>query len=82
MISSFTVSFFMEYASGAGTAYPSGAPEFSPVFNAVRFAQSLVFCAVFCRSFLFFLPLYCLTFFDLWLLITPSNFTYKFQFYI
>ena len=36
---------------GAGTANPSGAPEFPLVFNAVLVAQSLVFCVVFCRSF-------------------------------
>ena len=30
--------------SGAGTAYPSGAPEFTPGFSGVRFPQSLVFC--------------------------------------
>ena len=28
--------------SGAGTAYPSGALEFTPVFNGVRVTQSLV----------------------------------------
>ena len=28
----------------------SGAPEFTPSFCGVRFAQSLVFCVVFCRS--------------------------------
>jgi hypothetical protein len=31
---------------GAGTAYPSGAPEFIPVFNEVCVAQSFVFCSV------------------------------------
>ena len=42
----------------------------------VRFAQSLVFCLVFCRLLNVFPPvsfahsLYCLSFLDLWLLIT------------
>ena len=35
--------------SEAGTAYPSGAPEFIPVFSDARVARSLVFCVVFCR---------------------------------
>ena len=36
--------------SGAGTAYPSGTPEFTPVFSGVRVPQSLVFSVMFCRS--------------------------------
>jgi hypothetical protein len=43
--------------SGGGTAYPSGAPEFIPVFNGVRVARSLVLyvcvvdcCLSFCTS--------------------------------
>ena len=36
--------------SGAGTAYPSGIPEFTLRFSGVRVAQSLVFCLVFCIS--------------------------------
>ena len=32
----------------AGTAYPSGAPAFTPIFN--RVARSSAFCVVFCRS--------------------------------
>jgi hypothetical protein len=35
---------------GAGTAYPSRAPVFTPVFSGVHFAWSLVFCLMFCRS--------------------------------
>ena len=31
-----------------GTAYPSGVPEFTPIFN--RVAWSLASCVVFCRS--------------------------------
>jgi hypothetical protein len=40
--------------------------------------QSFVFCVVFCRSFCFFWPLYCLSLFDLSLLLTSlvsSNFS-------
>jgi hypothetical protein len=33
--------------SGAGTAYPSGASEFTPCFSGVRVAQSLVLCVCF-----------------------------------
>ena len=36
--------------SGAGTACPSGAPEFNPDFSGVRVARSLTFCIAFCRS--------------------------------
>ena len=51
--------------SGAGTAYPSRAPEFTPC--GIRVVRSLVFCVVFrtyCLSFLsfFFWPLCCLFF--------------------
>ena len=38
----------MGATSGAGTAYPSGIPEFTLRFSGVRVAQSLVFCLVFC----------------------------------
>jgi len=48
----------MGATSGAGTAYLSGAPEFTPVFSGIHVSQSLVFCVLFCRSllivFLFF----------------------------
>jgi hypothetical protein len=36
---------------GAGTAYPSGASEFSSGFSGVPVARSLVFCAMCCRLF-------------------------------
>jgi len=36
--------------SGAETANFSGAPDSTPDFIAVRAAQSLVFCVVFCKS--------------------------------
>jgi hypothetical protein len=44
---------------GAGTVYPSGAPEFTLVFSGVCVDRSLVLCVMFCRSlfvlvFLFF----------------------------
>jgi len=59
--------------SGAGTAYPSGAPQVILVFSGVRVAQSLVFCVMLYR-----LPLCCLSV-DLRLLITTlvsSNISY------
>jgi hypothetical protein len=56
----------------------------SPIFSRVRVARSLVSCVVFCSSLYIFslCPLYCLTFFDLWLLIAaliPSIFSYTFR---
>ena len=48
----------MTYATGgAGTAYPSGAPEFILVISGVRYARSLVFCVVLCRSLLVLLAI-------------------------
>jgi hypothetical protein len=41
--------------SGAGTAYPSGAPEFTPVFSGVRVTRSLVSCVCFVDGCLFLL---------------------------
>ena len=32
---------------GAGTAYPTRAPEFTPGFSGIRVARSLVFCTMF-----------------------------------
>ena len=70
--------------SGAGTAYPSEDPKFSPDFSGVPVTRSLVFlCNVLhilvCPFVIFlFWPLYCLSF-ELRLLITPlvpSNFFY------
>ena len=62
---------------GAETDCTSGAPAFTPRFI-VEYcvAQSLVFCVVFCESLVvllsfFFLPLYCLSSFELLLPITP-----------
>jgi hypothetical protein len=40
----------MGVISEAGTAYPSGAAVFTPVFSGVRVTRYLVFCVVFCRS--------------------------------
>ena len=55
------------------THHPSGAPVFTPDLNGVCVTQSLVFCVVFGRSvFVLFWSLYCLSFLDLRLLITPS----------
>jgi len=41
---------------GAGTAYPSGAPEFTHGFSVVRVARSLVFCVMFLDHCLSFCP--------------------------
>ena len=58
--------------SGAGTAHPSGAPEFAPVFIAVRVIRFLALCVCFVDRFVllyfFFWPLCCL-FFDIWILL-------------
>ena len=50
--------------SGAGTAYPSKAPEFTPVFSGVHDTRSLVLCVMLYRSLFvllsfFFWPLRC-----------------------
>ena len=48
----------MGVTSRAGTAYPSGAPEFTPVFSGVRVTRSLVLYVCFvdrCLSFKFVL---------------------------
>ena len=48
----------MGVTSGVGTAYPSGAPEFPPVFSGVRVTPSLVLYVCFvdrCLSFVLFL---------------------------
>jgi hypothetical protein len=52
------------HASGAGTAYPSGAPEFTPgPFSGVRVTRYLVLCVYFvdrCLSFCTFSFDHCL----------------------
>jgi hypothetical protein len=56
--------------SGAGNAYHSGAPKYIPGVSGVRVARSVVFYV--------FVPLFCLSFFDLRILIIPfvsSNFS-------
>jgi hypothetical protein len=40
----------MGVTSGAGTFYPSGAPEFPQVLYGVRVTRSLVLYVMFCRS--------------------------------
>ena len=70
-------------ASGAGTDYPSGVPEFQAGFQWGSWGSSLVLCVVLCGllvvlslSFpLFCCPLYCQPFFDLRLLITPLGYS-------
>ena len=42
--------------SGTGTAYPSGEPEFTPVFSGVRVTRSLVLCVCFVDRYLSFCP--------------------------
>ena len=69
---------------GTGTANPSGAPEFIPVFSGVCVTRSLVLCVCFvdhCLSFcpFFFWPLCCPLFFEIRILITflvSSNYYY------
>ena len=41
---------YINSTGGAGTTYPSGAPEFTPLFSEVCVDQSFVFCLVVCRS--------------------------------
>jgi hypothetical protein len=51
--------------TGAGIAYPSGAPEFTPGFSGVRVTRSLVLCVCFvdrCLSFCTFSFCYCVVF--------------------
>ena len=62
--------------SGAGTAYPSGAAEFTPGFKWCSCYSTFRFLCMFCRSlfvlqYFFFCPLCCLFFFDIRILITP-----------
>jgi hypothetical protein len=45
-------------SSGAGTAYPSGAPDITLVFSGVSVVRTLIFCVEFCR--LLFVHLSCL----------------------
>ena len=42
--------------SGTTIAYPARGPEFIPVFTGVQVAQSLVFCVLSCKPFLYFSP--------------------------
>ena len=62
--------------SGAGTAYPTGAPEFTPGFQWCSCYSIFGFICIFCRSlfvflYFFFWPLCCLFFFDIGILINP-----------
>ena len=88
VISSKVLSSFMTYhrvctyinttgaTSGAGTAYPSGAPEFTPGFLWGSCYSIFSFMCTFCRSlfvlmYFFFWPVCCLFFFEIRILITP-----------
>ena len=70
--------------NGEETAYPSGAPEFTPGVQWGSCYSIFSFMCMFCRSlfvllYFFFWSLCCLFFFDLWILITPlvsSNSSY------
>ena len=66
---------------GAGTAHPSGAPEFTPGFQRGSCYSIFSFICMFCRLFyIFFWPLCCLFFFDIRILITllvSSNSSYN-----
>ena len=67
--------FMTAASSGAGTTYPSGSPQFTPVISGVGVTRSFVYVYVLqivvCPFVLFFLPLCCLFFFDLLILIVP-----------
>lgn len=59
------------------TAYPSAAPEFTPVFfSSIRFSHSIVFCSLFCLALFFSLSIVLpgLLRTELRLLITPLVF--------
>ena len=66
--------------SRAGTAYPSGAPEYTPGFSGIRATKFLVLCVMFCRSlfillsFFFWLLLFVLLL--LTIVVCPSSFDY------
>ena len=74
----------MGVTSGSGTAYSSGAPEFTQYFLWGSCYSIYSFICMFCRSlfvflYFFFWPLCCLFFFELRILITPlvsSNSSY------
>ena len=62
--------------SGAGSVYPSRAPEFTHSFQWSSCYSIFTFICMFCRSlfvllYFFFWPLCCLSFFDLRILLTP-----------
>jgi hypothetical protein len=48
--------FWAFHTSGAGTAHPSGAPEFTPGFSGVRVTLSVVLCVCFADRCLYFRP--------------------------
>ena len=57
--------------SGAGTAYPSRALEFTPGFSGIRATRSLLLYVCFVNRHLYFWLLHCLFFFDIRIQITP-----------
>jgi hypothetical protein len=74
----------MHTTSWVGTAYPSGAPEFTPGFSGVRATRSLVLYVCFVDRYLSICPfsfqwLLCCLSFDLQIVITPLAFSSKSQ---
>ena len=60
---------------------PSGGPEFTPVFSGVRVARSFTMYCLNVDSLFVPLSLYCLSFFDLWLLVAHLEFS-NFSFFL
>ena len=84
---SLVIVLYIPWTSGAGTAYPSGAPEFTPVLSGVRVTRSLVLYVCFVDRCLFFVFFFLAIVFSVLLrytiLITPllsSNSSYDFLF--
>ena len=77
-----TYGFVTSITSWAGTAYPSGAHEFTPCFSGVRVVRALVFCVVFCGSLFLLLSFFflsiVLSFFRQVFSNSPSVFIKKF----
>jgi hypothetical protein len=56
MIHNFTVAFRAKYLTGMVTAYPSGAPEFTPIFSGICVNRYLVLYVCFVDRCLSFCP--------------------------
>ena len=66
--------------SEAGTAHPSGEPEFTPGFR-VRVARSLWFCVKFSRTFLSVCPFWFGNWISALLRFTVSDYLFRFGIY-